>query len=153
MSERNGLILSLKPNEKFLVGGCLVQNGPKRSSIRIVDDGTFVLRLSDALHPDHINTPVTRTYHVAQLILACEIDKELGHEILLARLAELIRIFAKTEGAASVARAAASASSRRYHGVLTALKALIPIEESLLPHDGTGEHTHRDAECIEAGRR
>ncbi|MEM9988290.1 MAG: flagellar biosynthesis repressor FlbT, partial [Pseudomonadota bacterium] len=64
-----GLLLNLKPYEKFLVGGIVLQNGQRRSQLRILDDKAGVLRLSEALHPDRVKTPLTRAYYAAQSIV------------------------------------------------------------------------------------
>lgn len=129
-----GLTLSLKPYEKFLVGGAMVENGPRKSSIRIVDGNVFVLRLSDALHPDEVTTPLTRAYHVAQLILACELDEESGLRELLGRLEPLGRIFSRTPGDEIMQAAIRAALRRRYHSVLSYLKNLRNLEAELLDH-------------------
>ena len=127
-----GLTLSLKPREKFLVGGCLVENGPKRSSIRVVDDNVFVLRLTDALHPDEVCTPVTRAYHVAQMILACEVSEDAVRDDLVERLEVLETIFSQTPEAEAIKSAVAAAHARRYHGVINALKQLRRLEAAML---------------------
>lgn len=127
----SGLTLTLRPREKFLVGGHLVENGPRRSSIRIEDDSVFVLRLSDALHPDDVNTPVTRAYHAAQLILACEVTKDDGKADLLNRLDELLNVFKKTPHEALVMRTKFCVEADRFHGVLVGLKALMAVEDAL----------------------
>ena len=127
-----GLSLTLKPRERFLVGGHLVENGSKRSSITIKDESVLVLRLSDALHPDDVDTPLRRAYYTAQLILATEIAEEEGAASLREQLAPLTHIFAKTEHGQVLARAADAAEARRYHGVLTALKSLFDVEAAML---------------------
>lgn len=127
-----GLTLSLKPREKFLVGGCLLENGPKKSSIKIVDDSVFVLRLSDALHPDEVTTPVTRAYHLAQLILACEVAEDEGQPDLLQRLNQLGSVFCRTPEAETIRAAITGALGRRYHAVLTNLKQLRALETEML---------------------
>jgi flagellar protein FlbT len=127
-----GLSLTLRPRERFLVGGHLVENGPKRASITIKDDGVFVLRLSDALHPDEANTPIRRAYYVAQLILATELGEEEGAPVLLEQLGRLAQIFARTDRADTLARAVEAAEARRYHGVLTTLKSLFETEAVML---------------------
>lgn len=127
-----GLTLTLKPREKFLVGGNLVENGPRRSSIRIADENVFVLRLSDALHPNQVNTPVRRTYHAAQLILACEVSAEEGQPELLTRLTSLTKVFGRTPHASLIQRICSCAISGRYYGVLVGLKTLIDVEDAML---------------------
>ncbi|MBB4659640.1 flagellar biosynthesis repressor FlbT [Parvularcula dongshanensis] len=129
------LTLTLRPNERFLVGGCLVENGPKRSAITVMDEGTFVLRLSDALHPNAVKTPVRRAYYAAQLILANECSPEDGKAALEVQLAALADVFAGTPHIEDVDRAAAFASAGRFHGVLMALKPLFTVEDEMLGCD------------------
>lgn len=128
----SGLTLTLKPGEKFLVGGNMVENGPRRSSIKIEDDSVFVLRLSDALHPDEITTPVRRAYEVAQNILACEIGVDEGVADLEARLHDLAPIFIKAGHEDLIVRVALAVSGRRFFGVLMALRNMFPVEADLL---------------------
>ena len=113
-----GLTLTLKPREKFLGGGNLVENGPRRSSIRIADEAVYVRRLSDALHPEQVNTPVRRAYHAAQMILACEVQPEDGAPELLSRLGQLAEIFGKTPHVELMRRICSCAVSSKYYGVL-----------------------------------
>ncbi len=146
-----GLTLTLKPREKFLVGGNLVENGPRRSSIRIADEAVYVLRLSDALHPDQVNTPVRRAYHAAQMILACETTPEEGAPELLSRLGQLAEIFGKTPHVELMQRICSCAMAGKYYGVLVGLKSLVDIEaEMLAPVE---RHPPEEVECAAMGRR
>ncbi len=137
-----GLTLTFKPGERFLVGGHLLENGPRRSSMRIVDDGVFVLRLSDALHPDEVTTPVRRAYHAAQLILACEVELDEGRAALLEQLEALSGVFIDTPHADVIDRAIEAAEAGRFHAVLVGLKSLMPIEAEML---GLTNHAETDA--------
>ncbi|MGV6819220.1 MAG: flagellar biosynthesis repressor FlbT [Parvularcula sp.] len=128
----SGLTLTLKPGEKFLVGGHMVENGPRRSSIKIEDDSVFVLRLSDALHPEEINTPVRRAYEVAQNILACEVGVDEGVADLEGRLHDLAPIFIKAGHEDLIVRVALAVSGRRFFGVLMALRNMFAVEAELL---------------------
>ncbi|WOI52680.1 flagellar biosynthesis repressor FlbT [Parvularcula sp. LCG005] len=146
-----GLTLTLRPGEKFLVGGNLIQNGPRRSSVRICDDGVFVLRLSDALHPEEVTTPVRRAYHVAQMILATETSVEEGQTDLIDRLTQLCSIFEGTPEESLLARCLACAEEARFYGVLMGLKSLFTVEDRLL-QTGVADDTYA-AKCAIAGRR
>lgn len=137
-----GLSLTLKPGERFLVGGALLENGPKRSSITIKDDDVFVLRLSDAIHPDDACTPVRRAYFAAQRILAAEVAPEAGAGALLDLLAPLADVFTGTPLDEAIVRARQSAEAGRYHGTLAALRQLFPVEDAML--------APRDSEAIAA---
>lgn len=127
----SGLTLTLKPNEKFLVGGNLVQNGPRRGSIRVGDD-VFVLRLSDALHPDEVTTPLRRAYHVVQLILAGELSADEGIADVRARWDVLMPIFAEAGAAEQMENVSTAIDARRYYSAIVGMKALFGLEDELL---------------------
>ena len=127
-----GLMLSLKANEKFLINGTLLQNGPRKSQIRIEEDDTRVLRLSDALHPDDVNTPVKRAYYLAQLILSGDMEEEKAAGELLSHLYRLQTIFTDERGAHLIGKATRAAETGRYYSSLCQLKHLLSHEAQIL---------------------
>ena len=126
-----GLILNLKPEEKFLVNGVVLQNGPKRTQIRVETENANILRLSDALHPSEVNTPVKRVYYIAQLILTGDSQNPASKENLIAAIKQLQDVFQLT-AKEQLAKAMLAAERERYYSVLYSLKAVFPIEEELL---------------------
>ncbi|PHS37755.1 MAG: flagellar biosynthesis repressor FlbT [Robiginitomaculum sp.] len=133
----SGLVLSLRADEKFLVNGALVQNGAKRGQIRLPDNSVNVLRLSDCLHPDEINTPVRRAYYLAQLILSGDTPQTKGGIDLLASLSGLGQVFKATSLEEQINKAAIDAQRGRYYSVLVTLKRLLPIEQKMLQNAHT----------------
>ena len=128
----SGLVLSLKAEEKFLVNGALVQNGSKRSQIRLPDTTVNVLRLSDCLHPDDIDTPIKRAYYVAQLILAGDLTQAEGATRLMALLVSLEKVFAGTALSGAILKSVRHASNARYYSVLVGLRRLFSVEMEML---------------------
>ncbi len=128
----SGLVLSLKADEKFLVNGALVQNGPKRTQIKLPDSSVNVLRLSDVLHPDEINTPVKRAYYMAQLILSGDADCDKGKPELLMYLDDLAKVFANTVLFDAIEKAIEAANKERFYSVLNILKRVLPVEAEML---------------------
>lgn len=127
-----GLVLSLKPNEKFLVNGALLSNGPKRGQICVGDDDVHVLRMSDVIHPDEVTTPIRRVYYATQLILsgdagAIEIDGDIRQG-----LEALSTVFEGTPLKKNIEKAKTALQNGRYYSVLCALKPLLKVEEELL---------------------
>lgn len=131
----SGLVLSLKAEEKFLVNGALLQNGSRRSQIRLPDPNVNVLRLSDCLHPKDINTPVKRAYYVAQLILSGDMTQAEGGVKLMSLLASLEKVFEKTALAESILKTMRDASKAKYYSVLVGLRRLFAIEKEMLELD------------------
>ncbi len=130
----SGLVLSLKADEKFLVNGALVQNGSKRGQIRLPDNSVNVLRLSDCLHPDEVNTPVRRAYYLAQLILSGDTSQAKGGIDLLACLSDIGKVFTNTSLEEQITKAVRDARRGRFYSVLVTLKRVLPIEQKMLAH-------------------
>jgi len=124
-----GLILNLKPWERFLVGDAVLQNGNRRTQLRIADDRTGVLRLSDALHPDDVCTPLTRAYYAAQLLVLGKGDAELTPNLLKQLLDEAKSALHRTD---VLAEALHHAAAGRYYKVLRTLRPHLPSEVVLL---------------------
>ncbi len=127
-----GLVLSLKANEKFLVNGALVQNGDKRGQIHLPDSSVNVLRISDCLHPNEINTPVRHAYYQAQLILSGDAPVENSGEELISSLTTLEKIFEKTAVSEKLTKAITAAQLGRFYSVLCSLKHVFVAEAQLL---------------------
>jgi flagellar protein FlbT len=132
-----GLILNLRPWETFLVGEHVLQNGPRKTQLRVPDDGARVLRQSDALHPDQVKTPVTRAYYTAQLLVLGLTQQEEGREALLYLLRQLSEALGDR---ADLNSAQALATEGRYYLVLRRLKSLLPEEALLL----SNQHHQRE---------
>ncbi len=127
-----GLVLTLKPNEKFLVNGALLENGPKRGQIRVSDSDVNVLRLSDALHPSEVNTPMRRVYYAAQLILTGDVDEAVIAPEIVKGLEALRHVFEGLPEFDLIDKASTAAQDGKYYSILCALKPIFPIEEAML---------------------
>lgn len=55
------LKLSLKPSEKFVLNGAVVQNGDRRANL-VLQNQASVLREKDIMQPDEANSPAKRIY-------------------------------------------------------------------------------------------
>ncbi|CAM3669971.1 flagellar biosynthesis repressor FlbT [Litorimonas haliclonae] len=128
----SGLVISLKPNEKFLVNGALLMNGSKRSQICLPDDDVYVLRLSDALHPNEVNSPVRRVYYAVQLILSGDNDAIKIEEDVRSGLLALEAVFEGTPLSETLEKAKIAFLKGHFYSVLNNLKSLFPIEDAML---------------------
>ena len=128
----SGLVISLKPNERFLVNGALLSNGTKRSQICVEGDDVYVLRLSDAIHPASVDTPIKRVYYLVQLILSGDVSPTDVAQRLDSGLQALRDVFANTPLAEALSKAHVSAEAGRYYSTLYALKSLFGLEAEML---------------------
>ena len=128
----SGLVLKLKPQERFMINGVVLQNGDKRSKVVVVTPDVNVLRLKDAIHPDEVNTPVTRVCYIAQLILAGEADEAEAKHQLLRGIDQLAQVFTDPESRMHLAQAAEETRMNRFYQVMKSLRSLMPREQHLL---------------------
>lgn len=128
----SGLVLKLKPRERFMVNGVVLQNGDRRSNIVVVTPDVNVLRLKDAIHPDDVKTPVTRVCYIAQMVLAGEAEPDAAKRQILSGIEQLSQVFNDADSRAYLARATDEVHQDRYYHVLKALRALLPREQRLL---------------------
>lgn len=63
-----GLRIRLKPREKLIINGCVVENGDRRNTITVSSFGQ-VLKSRDIIQPEHARTPVQKLYFEIQALL------------------------------------------------------------------------------------
>lgn len=127
-----GLIIRLRPHEKFLINGCILENGDKRAKLRVKTEGANILRLRDALHPSEATTPVKRLYYVAQLIVTGDLSPETALPELVKGLDDLYDAITDDECREQIDQAREHLDANEYYRVLRALKAILPYEEKVL---------------------
>ncbi|HRX38912.1 MAG: flagellar biosynthesis repressor FlbT [Parvularculaceae bacterium] len=117
----SGLILKLRPNEEFMINGVVVQNGEKKTRLRVKTNGASILRLRDAMRPEEATTPEKRAYYVAQLAVAGELACEEAVQILRAALAELSGSFTGVTERVAIERASEELEKGSVYGVMRRL--------------------------------
>jgi flagellar biosynthesis repressor protein FlbT len=130
----SGLKLKLRAGERVVINGAVVQNGPRATTLFIIERGAKVLRLRDAILPEQACTPVTRAAYVAQLAVSGDADPAEISAELVRRLNDLERALADTPLCESIRTAADHLQNGDYYRVLRTLGDLIPAERALLNH-------------------
>jgi flagellar protein FlbT len=62
------LKITLKPNEKMIVGGAVVTNGNSKNTDLIIENNVPVLRQKDILSEKDATSPCSRIYFIIQLM-------------------------------------------------------------------------------------
>lgn len=133
----SGLVLSLKPKERVLINGAVIENGDRRVRFAIKTPNTRILRLKDAIHPDSVTTPVSRTCYVAQLLLTGDADAEDGRKQLLRGIEQLSQVFEDRDSRKLLEAATISTIDGNIYQALRNLRDLLPREARLFaagPH-------------------
>lgn len=127
-----GLVLKLRPSERFMINGVVLQNGEKRSNIVVVSNDVNVLRLRDAIHPEDVKTPVSRVCYIAQLVLAGEADPVEAKHQLLRGIEQLSQVFKDSDSRSILSKATESVAEEKFYHALKHLRALMSREKRLL---------------------
>lgn len=127
-----GLVLKLAPKERILINGAVIENGDRRSRLAIMTPNANILRLRDAIHPEHVNTPVRRVCYIVQLVLSGDTDPEEARLQLLRGLEQLSQVFTDADSRAKLTQATAAVLEDQHYHALKSLRALLPREERLL---------------------
>lgn len=126
-----GLVIKLKPNEKLLINGVIMQNCDRAAKLRVRSTNVSILRARDAIRPETANTPLRRIYYIAQLALAGEADVMEATEQIRNGIGPLRGVFAG-EALDELDRAAEAARSQKFFVVMRAVKKLFDLENTLL---------------------
>lgn len=127
-----GLILKLAPAERVLINGAVIENGDRRAKISICTPNAYILRLKDAIHPDEVNSPVSRLCYVCQLILTGEVNREEGHRQLILGIEQLSQIFSDFDSRSVLTSATQVALEGDYYRAMKKIKLLLSREARLL---------------------
>ena len=83
-----GLILKLRPHEQLMINGVMVENGDRKTKIRVCTEGANILRMRDALRPEDATTPLKRAYYAAQMAVAGELTASQAEILIEQALAD-----------------------------------------------------------------
>ena len=127
-----GLVIRLRPHEKFLINGAVVENGDKRAKLRVKSRDANILRLRDALHPNDATTPVKRIYYASQLVVTGDADPHAALPDIMSGLNALYEVLPGDEIRQHITEAIEHAQAYEFYHVMRMLKKVIPCEEQLL---------------------
>ncbi len=132
----SGLILKLRPGERILINGVVMENGDRRAKLNILTENANVLRLRDAIHPDEANTPVRRVCYIAQMVLAGEAEPAKGRAQLLSGIEQLSQVFTDVDSRSVLSVATENVLAERFYPALKALRCLLAREQRLMERVG-----------------
>jgi flagellar biosynthesis repressor protein FlbT len=127
-----GLVIRLRPHEKFLINGAVVENGERRAKLRVKSRDANILRLRDAMHPNDVTTPVRRLYYTAQLAVTGDLEPNATVAELLPGLKALLEALPDEQIRIHLQEAVSHTQAFEFYYVMRALKKILPYEEKLL---------------------
>lgn len=124
------LRLTLKPNEKIVINGCVIRNADRRQLLTI-ENHADIVRGVDLLDEGEAGTPVKTVYFFIQTaLLKPAVRKELV-PVIQRELARLVPVFHEEIGG-HIFEAANHVSCSDFYKAMRALRPLIKYEARLL---------------------
>ena len=139
------LKLSLKPGERFVLNGAVVQNGDKRG-VLILQNKASVLREKDILQPEEATTPARRIYFPVMMMYLDEASAEKFYDEFANRLTEFMGVIKNPQVLADCVAASKHVMAREYYKGLLAARKLIEYEDERLGHGAAGLPADRPAD-------
>ena len=124
------LKLSLKPGEKFVLNGAVVQNGDRRS-VLILQNKASVLREKDIMQVDEVNTPARRVYFPVMMMYLDETSAPKVYDEFVLRLTEFMGAIRNPDIQAECVAASRHVMAREYYKALMSARKLVDYEERL----------------------
>lgn len=140
----SGLVLKLAPGERFFVNGAVLENGDKHARIRIQDADARVLRCSDAILPEHVDTPVKQVYYAVQLLITGDLEAVSTLPAIFAECRNLEDVFS-TVDRTLIPSLCSMLNRHNYYSALFHLKQIIALEAQLLGMTSSRSDLHADA--------
>ena len=131
------LKLSLKPGERFVLNGAVVQNGDRRG-VLILQNKASVLREKDIMQAEDANTPARRIYFPVMMMYLDEAGAGKFYDEFVRRLNEFMGAIRNPEMLAECVAISKHAMAREYYKALMLCRKLIDYEDERLGHVASG---------------
>jgi flagellar protein FlbT len=125
------LKLSLKPGEKFVLNGAVVQNGDRRSAL-LLQNKASVLREKDIMQADEANTPSRRIYFPVMMMYLDLADWERYQEEFVKRLSEFMAAVHNPDILIDCVNISRYVMTKEYYKALMLCRKLIEYEDERL---------------------
>ena len=125
------LKLSLKPGEKFVLNGAVVQNGDRRS-VLLLQNKASVLRERDIMQEDEVSSPARHIYFPVMMMYLDETGAARYHDEFIRRLSEFMSVIANPDIMADCVIISKHLLEHEYYKALMLCRKLIEWEDERL---------------------
>jgi flagellar protein FlbT len=125
------LKLSLRPGEKFVVNGAVVQNGDRRAAL-VLQNKAAVLREKDIMQPEEASSPARRIYFPVMLMYLDAEGRDDAFSEFAQRLAEFMGAVRDPEVLADCVGVSRDVMAGDYYKALMRCRRLIAFEDERL---------------------
>ena len=125
------LKLSLKPGERFVVNGAVLQNGDRRA-VLLLQNKASILREKDIIQPEDANTPARRIYFPIMMMYLEPIEANRYYDEFVLRLNEFMNAIRSPDILKECVSLSREVMAQDYYKALTRCRKLLAYEERLL---------------------
>lgn len=127
------LKLSLKPGEKFVLNGAVVQNGDRRG-VLVLQNKASVLREKDIMQAEEANTPARRIYFPVMMMYLDPAVAARYYDEFVQRLSEFMGAVRNPDVLAECVAISKHCMTQEYYKALMLCRKLIEYEDERLGH-------------------
>jgi flagellar protein FlbT len=131
------LKLSLKPGEKFVLNGAVVQNGDRRG-VLLLQNKASVLREKDIMQAEEVTSPARRIYFPVMMMYLDEHNAARYQDEFLRRLSEFMGVIGSPDALADCVAIGNHIMAREYYKALMLCRKLIEFEDERLGNVASG---------------
>ncbi len=125
------LKLSLKPGERFVLNGAVVQNGDRRCSL-VLQNKASVLREKDIMQAEEVNSPARHVYFPVMMMYLDEGGADKYYDEFLRRMTEFMGVISNPLVLAECVAISKSIMVQEYYKALMGARKLIEYEDERL---------------------
>ncbi len=137
------LKLSLKPGEKFVLNGAVVQNGDRRG-VLILQNKASVLREKDILQPEDAKSPARRIYLPVMMMYIEPAEASKFYDEFVQRMSEFMGVIRNPQVLAECVTVSRHCMQRDYYKALLGCRKLIEYEDLRMGNVPEGVPAGRD---------
>ena len=125
------LKISLKPGEKFVLNGAMIENGDRRS-VMVLQNKASVLREKDIMQQEEVTTPARHIYFPIMMMYLSDKQDDAIYEQFVVRMNEFMSVIQSPEVLADCVAVSRDVMAGEYYKALIRCKKLIAYEEERL---------------------
>lgn len=131
------LKLSLKPNEKIVLNGAVIQNGDRRTTM-LLQNKASVLREKDIMQAEEANTPARRIYFPVMLMYLAGEEDAVNYNEFALRMTEFMSAVRQPEVLAECVAVSRDVMQGEFYKALSRTRKLMDYEGERLANVAPG---------------
>jgi len=131
------LKLSLKPGEKFVLNGAVVQNGDRRGTL-ILQNKASVLREKDIMQAEDVTSPARRIYFPVMMMYLDEGEAGKYYDEFVRRTTEFMSAVANPDVLSECVAISKHVLGREFYKALMGCRKLIEYEDARMSDVASG---------------